>query len=86
MSNVIDFLEKMGQDAALHSCTQTQLERQMQEAGIDPALAAALKAGDYRTLEQLVGANTHVCCLIRTPDEDENDDPEDELDRFATTA
>lgn len=76
MSNVIDFLERIGQDASLHSCTPQQLEQEMKRAGIDPVVVAALQSGNYRALEELLGANTHVCCLIRTPDEDEEPEPE----------
>jgi len=86
MSNVIDFLEKMGQDASLHSCTQEQLERHLQNAGIDPLLAAALRSGDYRTLERMIGANEHVCCLIRTPGDEEEDDDQSDEDKVSAAA
>jgi hypothetical protein len=80
MSNVIDFLERMGRDASLHSCTRQELEQEMKRAGIDPAVIAALQSGNYRALEDLLGANAHVCCLIRTPDDEEDDEDDTEDD------
>jgi hypothetical protein len=86
MSNVIDFLERMGRDATLHSCTRQELEQEMMCAGIDPAAIAALQSGNYRALEQLLGANAHVCCLIRAPDEEDDEEPEDDGEQLSRVA
>ena len=82
MSNVIDFLERMGRDASLHSCTRQELEQEMKCAGIDPAAIAALQSGNYRALEQLIGANAHECCLIRAQDEEDDEEPEDDREQL----
>jgi hypothetical protein len=88
MSNVIDFLERMGRDASLHSCTRQELDQEMKRAGIDPAVISALQSGNYRALEQLLGANAHVCCLIRAPDEDDEEptEPEDDGEQLSRVA
>ncbi|TCV94827.1 hypothetical protein EC912_103316 [Luteibacter rhizovicinus] len=46
MSSVVDFLEKLGQDARLRDASPEELERAMAEAQIDEPLRAAILAGD----------------------------------------
>ena len=64
MSNVIDFLQRLGQDADLRHAPRMELELALAEAGIDPALREALLGSDQRKLEDLLGANTNVCAMI----------------------
>ena len=91
MSNVIDFLQRLGQDAVLRHAPRTELELALAEAGIDPALRMALLAADQPQLESLLGADTNVCCMVAPPkeeeededdleDEDEDDDEDDDED------
>ena len=85
MSNVIDFLQRLGQDAELRHAPRTALELALAEAGIDPALREALLGADQRKLESLLGADTNVCAMISPgkkddEDEDEEDDFEDDED------
>ena len=84
MSNVIDFLQRLGQDARLRQAPRSELEQALAEAGIDPALREALFGGDERNLEGLLGANTNVCAMIspgkKEEDEEEDDDYEDDED------
>ena len=77
MSNVIDFLQRLGQDANLRHATRTELALALAEAGIDPALREALLGSDQRKLESLLGADTNVCAMIH-PNKKEEDDEEDE--------
>jgi hypothetical protein len=70
MSDVIDFLEKWGQDAQLRHATSTELVQALAGAQIDPFVRKALVAADRRHLEFLVGAQQNVC-LIFIPDEEE---------------
>jgi len=51
VSNVIDFLQKLGQDADLRHAPRTALEVALAEANIDPALREALLGADQRKLE-----------------------------------
>ena len=88
MLNVIDFLERFGQDAGLRYATSDMVAEALQQAGIEPALQAAILAKDQRALEALLGSDTNVCCLIHKDDEeeeeesdeDEEDDDEDDED------
>lgn len=78
MSNVIDFLERFGQDADLRHAPSDALAEALKSAGIDPELRAAILGNDQRTLEALLGADTNVCCM--THKEDEEEEPEEEED------
>jgi hypothetical protein len=78
MSNVIEFLERMGADAAFRFAAPNAVERAAAEAQIDGALRAAIVRGDADKLSALVGARENVCCIVAVPsdgeDEDEGDD------------
>ena len=82
MSNVIDFLERFGQDAGLRHAPSDAVAEALKSAGIDPELRAAILANDQRTLEALLGADTNVCCMTNKPEDEEaepeEDDEEDE--------
>jgi hypothetical protein len=77
VSNVIDFLERFGQDADLRHAPSDALAEALKSAGIDPELRAAILANDQRTLEALLGADTNVCCMTNKP-EDEEEEPEED--------
>jgi len=79
--NVIDFLERFGQDAGLRYASGDVVAEALQQAGIEPALQAAILAKDQRTLQALLGSDTNVCCLIHKDDEEEEEETdEDEED------
>ena len=80
MLNVIDFLERFGQDAGLRYATGEVVADALQQAGIEPALQAAILAKDQRTLEALLGSDTNVCCLIHKDDEEEEEEEEGDED------
>src|SRR5882762_969811 len=84
VSNVIDFLQRLGQDSDLRRAPRKALELALAEAGIDPALREALLGADQRKLESLLGADTNVCAMIapgkKEEDEEEDDDFEDDED------
>jgi hypothetical protein len=63
MSNVIAFLERMGQDAQLRHASQNDVEFELVRAQIDPELQAAILAKDQQQLETLLGGGG-VCCLL----------------------
>ena len=75
VSNFMEFLEKMGQDAQLRYATNNELEQALMRAQIDPAARAAVLAGDRRQLEVLLGATGNTCCGIFVPDDDEEAQP-----------
>jgi hypothetical protein len=82
VSNVIDFLERFGQDADLQQASREMLEEALRSAGIDPALRAAILGDNRQTLEALVGARPVVCCIVYKEDEEEEEEeePEEEED------
>jgi hypothetical protein len=76
MSNVIDFLERLGQDATLRRASNAELEQALIGAQIDPAIREAILLRDQRRLESLLGANPNVCCMIIAPAREEDDEEE----------
>ena len=84
MSNVIDFLERFGQDASLRHATGEAVEEALQSAGIDPGVCAAILNKDQGALEALLGANTNVCCLVHKEDEEEEEEDDEELETEET--
>jgi hypothetical protein len=63
MSDVIDFLERMGQDAQLRHGSQEEVELALASAEIAPELQAAIVAKDQAQLEGLMG-QTPLRCLF----------------------
>lgn len=78
MSDVVDFLEKMGQDAHLREASDAELAAALEEAGVDPAAQATLLTRDAHAIGSLLGADPNTCCLVRGPDEDEETEEEDD--------
>jgi hypothetical protein len=78
VSNVIDFLERLGQDAQLCDATGEEIEAALLNAGIEPRLRAAILKGDQAALEALLGADTNVCCVIYKEDEEEEEKEDEE--------
>jgi hypothetical protein len=78
VSNVIDFLERVGQEAELRQATSEALEEALVTAGIEPALRAAILGKNQSALEALLGTATNVCCLVNKPDEEEEEEPGEE--------
>jgi hypothetical protein len=80
VSNVIDFLQRLGQDADLRHAPRTALEQALAEAGIDPALREALLGADQRKLESLLGVDTNVCAMISPGKKEEEEEDEDDFE------
>ena len=80
MANVVDLLEKIGQDSRLKTLAGPQLERELLLAGVAPAVRAAILLQHSQRLEQLIGASKNVCCLIHAPQDEtpERDEPKDD--------
>jgi hypothetical protein len=78
VSNVIDLLERLGQDAELRYATSEIMEEALLGTGIEPALREAIFGKDRRALEALLGAEPNVCCAIfREEEEEDEEDKED---------
>jgi hypothetical protein len=78
MSDLIDFLEKMGGDSQTRFDTGPELEEALTRAGIAPDLRSAVLSGDQRRLESLIGASPNVCNLVNLPDEEEEEEDEED--------
>jgi hypothetical protein len=63
MFDVIDFLERMGQDAQLRHASQDEVGLALAGAEIDPELRVAILARDEQGLQALLGQDP-FCCLI----------------------
>ena len=66
MSNVIAFLERMGQDAQLRHASQNDVGLELARTQIDSELRAAILAKDQQQLEALLGAGNVCCALMPT--------------------
>jgi hypothetical protein len=62
MSDVIDFLERMGQDARLRHGSQSEVGLALANAEIVPALQVAILAKDHPQLETLLKGSV-TCCM-----------------------
>lgn len=63
MSNVIDFLERMGRDAGLRYGARAELGLALGNEGIQPALQELILAGDSVKLADVLGQGV-MCCLL----------------------
>lgn len=79
MSNVVDFLEKMGRDAQLRHASSSDVELALTNTQIDSELPAAILAKDQLQLEVLLGC-VNVCCMLEPSKEDEGEDDDAEKD------
>lgn len=84
-NDVVDLLEKIGQDAKLRHATDEELLRLMTLAGIAPPLRAAVVDSDTRRLGALLGARLDVCGIVVAP-ADEDEDSETPTDETAISA
>lgn len=78
MSNVIDFLDRMGSDSRLRHADAAVLAAALQQANLDPELQAAVLAGDQQRLEAVLGARTNVICGLSPAEPDDAPEPADD--------
>ena len=78
MSDVIEFLERVGQDGSLRHASRATLAEALQNARIDPRLSAALIRGDKAEVEAVLGSR-NVCLMVWAP----APDPEEEAQQKA---
>ena len=77
MSNVVEFLQQLGQNSQLRYAGQHELEQALNESEIAPSLRAALLNGDQLKLATLIGSPLNMVCAVFAP-MDEEDEPEQE--------
>jgi hypothetical protein len=79
MTNVVDFLDRIGRDVELRYATAEEIDRVLAQEQVPPAVRGAL-LDDGAQLEALLGATPSICCLVRTPEEPEEKEEEDDTD------
>jgi hypothetical protein len=77
MSNVISFLETIGQDAQLRHATNNELELALTDAQIGSELQEALLHNDQAQLEALLGARINIVCSVFPGKEDDDEEEEE---------
>ena len=80
MSNVIEFLERMGSDAGWRGGQVSDVELAIADSTLAPAIKAALLARDSESLRVLIDGASNLCCLVHNPDDDEDEEEEEEHD------
>lgn len=63
MSNIVDFLEAVGQNASLRYAPVGEMQRMLADVQIDPEVRDAVLAKDQARLTALAGAS-NVCCML----------------------
>lgn len=76
MSNVVDFLQRAGEDSQLRYAGCNGLEQALAQANIAPALRAALLNEDSTGLAALLGSRLDMCGIIFAPQDEE--EPEED--------
>ena len=84
MSNVVDFLQRAGEDSQLRYASSSGLEQALAQTNIDPALREALLNGDAARLARLVGSNQEMCGFIFAPQDQDDEQEEQDSDEKYT--
>lgn len=80
MSSVIDFLERMGQDASLRHGSMDEMELALANAQLTPELQAAILAEDLLQLHALLGRGPLYSMQVPAEEDEEEDEGEGEAD------
>ncbi|PWK87775.1 hypothetical protein [Fulvimonas soli] len=81
MSDVIDFLERMGQDAQLRDASPEEMAQAMEEAGLEPAVRSAILDGRAGRLQDLLGQGAHFSILMPGEEEEEEEQEDEDEER-----
>jgi hypothetical protein len=63
MSNIIDFLEAVGQNANLRYASPEKMQHLLADSQVDDELQGAVLAGDQQRLSELLRAK-NTCCML----------------------
>lgn len=74
MSNVIQLLERLGEEANLSDHTLENLKQQMQDLELSEVTQKAILEGDAEALEKLLNLSPIICQIIIKDDDDEQED------------
>jgi hypothetical protein len=78
VSNVVDFLQRAGEDSQLRYASCGGLEQALAETNIAPALREALLNGDATRLATLLGSNLDMCGFVFAPQDEDDKEPEEQ--------
>lgn len=78
MSNVVDFLQRAGEDSQLRYAGCGGLEQALSQTNIAAPLREALLKGDADRLAALLGSNLHMCGFIFAPQDEDEKEPEEQ--------
>ena len=78
MSEVIEFLERLGCDARLRHATNDEVAQALAQAGIEDPARATILWGDRPALESLLDAKANVFCGVIPAEEEGEDEKEDD--------
>lgn len=78
MSNVIDFIERMGQDARLRYGSRAELEIALENEDLEPSLQVAILTGDQAKLDRVLGQGVLCCLLFPVKEGEEGGEGDDE--------
>jgi hypothetical protein len=76
--DIIDFLERFGQEGLPRGTEAQALEEALAELGSPEEVMEALTRGDRGALEALTGATPNVCCAVAPPHEEDEEEEESE--------
>jgi hypothetical protein len=77
MLNVIDFLERVGQDAQLRHASKDDVELALANTHIDQGMQAAILAGDQSRLKALLECAPLMSMQFPGKEDEEEDEDED---------
>jgi hypothetical protein len=78
VSNVVDFLQRAGEDSQLRYASCGGLEQALAETNIEPALREALLKGDATRLATLLGWRLDMCGYVFAPQDEDEPEPEEQ--------
>jgi hypothetical protein len=80
VSQVIEFLERLGQDARLRHASIDEVSQALAQAGIEGPARALILSGDRPALESLLDAKPNVFCGVLVPEEVEEEKEDEKED------
>jgi hypothetical protein len=78
VSNVVDFLQRAGEDSQLRYASCGGLEQALAQTNIAPALREALLKRDATRLATLLGSRQDMCGFVFAPQDEDEPEPEDQ--------
>ena len=78
MSNVVDFLQRAGEDSQLRYASCVGLEQALAQTNIAPPLRDALMKGDATRLATLLGSRLDSCGIVFAPQDEDEKEPEEQ--------